>query len=350
MLPIVREVRMVAVEVDGKLEPRPLEIPAVAVVDPRACGRGVMRKLMAVDEKGTILDANEPPEYQFISFKPGPQTVEELTQAERFDSLRHLFGGDYFKLLDAAGPARGMVVYLEGLGGDDYVAPTLEALRADGWTTATKSFKWVSSFERIDAAGEGGIERAGEAVARAMDDCLAEEAYAVEALLEYLEATRPELPRRPLVLIGASGGALAAPAIAARLAGRVDAAVLIAGGANLFEITQFSSRTGGGLEIGWPPGGPTGEMIAAISERYLARSRLDAAHSACFLANVPAVVFDGRFDRIVPARCGDLLYERLARPERIRFFGGHAIVFWRLPGYAEWIRDWVRRATEQGGK
>ena len=54
----------------------------------------------------------------------------------------------------------------------------------------------------------------------------------------------------------------------------------------------------------------------------------------------------GRFDSVAPAHNGLLLWKRLGRPERLRFFGGHAILFWRLPAWKGWIADWVEASTD----
>src|SRR5690606_32911175 len=79
-------------------------------------------------------------------------------------------------------------------------------------------------------------DRAGAFMAGVIDNHLAERVYAAQAGLELLRAERPDEPPRPLVLIGASAGAIALPALAASLDEPPDAAVLIGGGAPFIRV------------------------------------------------------------------------------------------------------------------
>jgi hypothetical protein len=56
-------------------------------------------------------------------------------------------------------------------------------------------------------------------------------------------------------------------------------------------------------------------------------------------------MIQGMFDGVVPASTGDVLYERLARPERWSYPLGHGGVFWLLPQRAGYIIDWVERTV-----
>jgi hypothetical protein len=48
----------------------------------------------------------------------------------------------------------------------------------------------------------------------------------------------------------------------------------------------------------------------------------------------------------VPARYGELLWERLGKPERWSWGYGHQLLFWRLDGYAERIGEWMEERAD----
>src|SRR5690606_31232761 len=82
-----------------------------------------------------------------------------------------------------------------------------------------------------------------------------------------------------------------------------------------------------------------------LSAAYLEMSQLDPYHTALALRATPTLMLHAALDKIVPARCGRLLYERLGKPERWTFWIGHSLLFWRLPAYAGSIASWVDAAT-----
>src|SRR5690606_23625006 len=105
-----------------------------------------------------------------------------------------------------------------------------------------------SGFEPASGSDED-VDDAARRIAAAVDEVLAENAYAAEAALEYLDRRRPDLAGLPVAVIGFSAGALAAPTAAARLGERVSGVVLIGGGADIFRISQRNSLTRGGIEL-----------------------------------------------------------------------------------------------------
>ncbi|MCB1096173.1 MAG: alpha/beta hydrolase [Verrucomicrobiae bacterium] len=168
---------------------------------------------------------------------------------------------------------------------------------------------------------------------------LAERAYAAEAVWLWLSADHPELKSLPLAICGVSLGALSAPAVALRL-GDVDALVMIGGGAPVPTILATSS-----LNL----------LPKAITEnphnfvaRHLDSVSLDPGNVASYLNDIPMLLFDGRFDRIVPARCGDELYRALGKPERWRYPFGHLLLVNAImPLQRGRIADWVEQAVSR---
>lgn len=68
---------------------------------------------------------------------------------------------------------------------------------------------------------------------------------------------------------------------------------------------------------------------------------MDPYHTAAAIPADRVLVIQASSDRIVPTPTGDRLWERLGRPERWTFQGGHTLLFWRLDGYATDIAAWI---------
>lgn len=185
----------------------------------------------------------------------------------------------------------------------------------------------------------------GRQMAREVDQQLAGNAYVGEAVIEYLYDRRPELKDLPLVVVGFSGGALAAPAVVARLGDRVDGLILIGGGADLLKLTQGSSLTDGGLTIRAGKDRVSPETVAAIHESYIKHVNLDPWTIAPTLGNLPVLNVYSCWDRIVPTSAAELLSERLGNPDRMVLrVGGHLMLFYLSPGKAKFFADWMERA------
>jgi predicted esterase len=257
---------------------------------------------------------------------------------------------------DTALPYRGLVVHLSSFGGAKFEQPVIDQFVAAGWAVlrvASPSLRPVRGAPDVSIETDEEFDPAARTLAKHVDDRLAEHAYAVEAALAYLAERLPEVPSQPAVLMGFSAGALVAPAVAARLPERFDAAVLVCGGANLLDIAQRSELTDGGVKVRWGRGRGTPADVQRLNGLYLAYSRLDPYHTAAYLGTTPVLHVHGIADGIVPADCGDLLYERLNRPERIEFPLGHKGVFFLLPSQGGRLLAWVNRtvaASPHGGR
>jgi hypothetical protein len=200
----------------------------------------------------------------------------------------------------------------------------------------------------FDVSREEGLPELATSIASELDQALAGAAYAVEAVLDYVDTQRPDLQNIPVVMLGFSAGALATPTAAARIdalsPGRISAIVLVGGGCNLFRISQESSFTDGGLKLRVGEERAPKATIDKVSELYLKASKLDPYHTAPIVAHIPTLQVHASTDTWVPCACGEILYERLNYPERLVMSGDHDYLFYFLPKRAKWIADWTERA------
>jgi dienelactone hydrolase len=214
--------------------------------------------------------------------------------------------------------------------------------------------------KQLDKLRAGGFQAKNEAdlpevarqIAAQTDDALAGAAYATQAVLEYVKQERPDLRNIPVVLMGFSAGALAAPTAAARIHDQLDAVVLIGGGCDLFRISQGSVFTNGGVIILNGEEKAPKSTIDKIDKLYLEASKLDPYHTAPLIADLPILQLHASSDTWVPYETGEVLYERLNHPERLTITGGHEYLFYFLPNRKAWIADWVERtvAAHRGGR
>ncbi len=316
----------------------------VALVLP--CGRGLIRGLRPTDREGVVLRPSDPPELHFLSYLPDPRPAAELAAADPLERADPS-GADCALVLDVPRERepRGLVVSLEGPCFPEDGEEVLDELLERGFLVLRVQVPGlVRRPERLEIRGEEDLGGAALAAAAAIDDQLAERAYAVEATLGFLAVRRPDLPLAPLVLMGCGLGAAAAPAVAARLDGAVDAAVLVGGGANLFEVSQEGEGVDGiEVDAGWT--GLSDTQRSWLSELYLAESRLDPYHTSRFLGRTPVLVFHARLDEVMPAWSGELLHRRLRQPDWVRVLGDHEDVLEEWVERAEWVADWVEEAV-----
>ena len=71
--------------------------------------------------------------------------------------------------------------------------------------------------------------------------------------------------------------------------------------------------------------------LARFVEPVLRESQLDPYHTAGAIRELPVLMLHARYDQIVPASAGELLYQRLGQPERWSFASGHLGLFMLLP-------------------
>lgn len=201
------------------------------------------------------------------------------------------------------------------------------------------------------------VEPLARAIGAEVDQTLAGNAYAAEAVVQYADELwqrmSPGADALPVVVIGFSAGALAAPTAAVRLreslGERVRAVVLIGGGCDLFALSQNSTIARGGivLRCGREPARP--DLVAAVGARYLGQTKLDPYFMAPRLRDRPVLQIHASLDTWVPARQGLLLWERLGQPDTIAVPAGHRVLFLVLPLMADRVADWLEANVSSGG-
>jgi dienelactone hydrolase len=240
-------------------------------------------------------------------------------------------------------PPRGLLIHFVAIMGNGYETAVMNALRDEGWAVIDidSNPRLMGGGRTYDINDDRGLEVAADCLARRIDDVLAEHAYAAEAALEYCRKNRPDLPTGHVAMIGFSAGSLVVPTAAARLGDQIEAAVLIAGGANLLEIALDSALSDGGIHVNWGPGRGGSADKEKLLSSYLDHSRLDPYRTATTLANKPVLQYWGKWDKWVPAESGALLSKQLNNPDKVTFLGGHALLFYFLPTETDRIRGWI---------
>lgn len=189
----------------------------------------------------------------------------------------------------------------------------------------------------------------GQQVAAAVDDALAENAYAAEAALDALQAMHPQLAGVPVVVVGCSAGAIAAPSVAGYLGKRVDALVLVGGGADLLKIDRETSlespRRLGVFATEY-------EEVARkdwrmVQKAYRESVQLDSLVLGPRLRHIPTLIIRAGFDKWVPASTGSELVRAFGKPDRDWHPGGHKTLFYFLEGRAPRVLRWLDKNTPE---
>lgn len=249
---------------------------------------------------------------------------------------------------DAAAPPspRGVAIHLVSLGNTDYERAALDELRDRGW--AILRFlpdPFTLRVLAVDREAPDDPDRmqvvAADDLARQVDDQHAALAEAVSAMLAYLDDARPEAASDRIAVVGFSLGALAGPAVAHRLEDEVDALVLVGGGADVSTILIKGSLTRFDRAVR----GDVRRTLLELPPKYRRATRLDGYNIGPLIRRIPTLMLQASFDAVIPGSTGDLLYERLGRPERWSYPLGHFGLFWWLPNEAKEMADWIEQAS-----
>ncbi len=255
--------------------------------------------------------------------------------------------GVRWTLYEPAGSPRGLIVHL---GGNRYVR---QALRKAGWAVLSSDGTGRYFARRRDPqvfslAGETEVPEVARRIAAIIDDELADWPYSLEAVLAYLGRHRPDLPQQPAGIMGFSVGALGLPAVVRRMPEHFGAAVIVAGGADLLRISATSHKRNPGIVLRKDGGPLPAALWAALDRAYLRHAALDPYNAAAALHGKPTLVVCGRFDQVVPAATGDLLYGRLGRPERLVYPVGHRQLLRTIMRFqAQRLADWTQTALKR---
>lgn len=257
----------------------------------------------------------------------------------------------WFALYDPAPttPHRGCALVSPGLLGTPpgTLNALTSALRADGWTVLRMLCQPSRFTEEVTFHLDPAADLLPQArrIAAVTGNRAAECAYAVEAAFAHVHTLRPALEGLPRVAVGFSGGAMTLPTIIAREPHRYSAAIFVGGGADFWLMNQRSSykRLINAIHEDWSAE-PAPETLARLDELYLRNAPLDSYHTAAALKNIPMLMIQGGSDLAVPAPLGDLLWERLGRPQRRIEDAGHEVLFMTLardsfPTMMNWLRE-----------
>jgi predicted esterase len=249
---------------------------------------------------------------------------------------------------------RGVVLIMPGLLGTPRGTFELAfaAMRQRGWAVLRMLAQPSRFLERtVVVLDADDLEGTAQRIARDYSERAAECAFAVEAAFDYIESIRPGLASLPRVALGGSGGAMTLPTVVAREPGRYAAAVMLAGGADLWLITSRSNYADmiGATALRYRDRALTDDEHRRLDELYLQHAPLDPFHTAKALHGKHVLMLHGAGDRAVPADLGDVLWERLGRPERWSFPVGHELLFMGLPSQFPRILDWLDAALPPPG-
>ncbi|MCP2732707.1 hypothetical protein, partial [Limnofasciculus baicalensis] len=151
-----------------------------------------------------------------------------------------------------------------------------------------------------------------------------------------------ERPDRRRGRCGRMVGAIARPRVVARGPARYKAAVLV-GGAGHFWLTTENSTYADmirAIHVEWTTP-PTLAQKRRMAEAYLRHAPLDGFHTAATLHGTPTLVIQANADSAVASVLGDVLWERLGKPERWIRAGEHLPLFISLMKDLPTINDWL---------
>lgn len=246
-------------------------------------------------------------------------------------------------------PSRGIALVMPGIFGtpEGSLESLVASLRRDGWhvlrmlaqpSRFTQAVAWT-----IDpAASDAEIDALGKEIAGTLTNRAAECAYAVEGAFRYVHMLHPELAEMPRIAIGFSGGAISLPTVVAKEPAKYKAAVLV-GGACHYWLTNAHSTYADmirAIRVEWTAQ-PTLEQRRRVAEAYLRHAPLDAFHTAAALRGTPTLVIQANADSAVASVLGDVLWERLGKPDRWIRPGEHLPLFISLIKDLPALNDWL---------
>lgn len=255
----------------------------------------------------------------------------------------------------SAPPIRATVLLMPGIFGNP--EPTLDplvlALRRRGYAVL-RMLCQPSRFTEyvLLEVHPDELESSARKIARQFDNRTAECAYAAQGAWAFVEQHRPAIRDLPCLVVGLSGGAITLPTVVAREPKRYCGAVLIGGAADYWLTSQRSNYREmiGATAVVWKGEGRSEQLERRLDGLYLQAARLDSFHTAAALHGMPVLVLQGLADRAVPSALGDVLWERLKRPERWTYPLGHEMLFAGLPAEFPRLLDWLDGVVEKAGR
>ena len=283
-----------------------------------------------------------------------PAEYLQFASAQSRDGKEVRLERTWFAFYDAPTevPVKGVVVFLPGLLGTPpgTIEQFIRAINSQGWAVLRMIAQPSRFLERVDFEIDPRQDLAGPGrlIAGAFDNRIGECGFAVEGAMKHVLRERPALSSLPRIAVGFSGGAITLPAVVARETGAYAGAAIIAGGADFFLITVQSSYTPmlNAVKYRWRDRAPSAAEVAALDREYLKASKLDPYNSCAVLIGKPLLIIQGGVDSAVPSHAGDLLWERLGRPERMVVPLTHELLFAKLSAEFSRIEQWMADAAE----
>ena len=235
---------------------------------------------------------------------------------------------------------RGLAIILCGLGGMQHASQVLgHALLKRNWAVV----HMYTALKVPDYSMEIKLQNDEPAlsVIEIFNSKYCQVINATKAVRNRMESKFPSLGDTSTALIGISAGALNAPAVYNEIKDDIDAIILIAGGANMFEIVQDGAFTNWKFtdknEVRFSK-----IELAKMNEKYLQTPSRDPYFLAELLPKEQTLIVHAKWDHVVPFKNGDMLYERSGMPERWIYPSGHLGLFATFEWYAEDIAEWLQ--------
>lgn len=268
----------------------------------------------------------------------------------------------WYQLVEAATPEpRGVVLLIPGMFGtpEPVVERFVRALSGRGYAVVRFLAHSARFTEEVTIdLDPADLASAADRIAQTFGERAAENAYAASAAVRDALERRPSWRDKPVAAVGFSGGAMVLPTVLAYDPDLYDAAVYVAGGAHFWRIAQESNYRQWIDSVRWRwldgAGGaaasvnntpPAAGLKRELDRLYLERAPLDSARTGELVRGVPTLMVHAANDQAVPAELGDLLWERLGRPERRVLPVGHELLFVTLPTQFLGIIDWLDGAV-----
>ena len=270
-----------------------------------------------------------------------PPSLDQLLPDEEGNVLVKSDGGIVYRAIwNSNLPLRGLAIIYCGLGGMQHSSKVLgNELMENGWAIVylytvlnAPDYKTNIALDKKPFV---------DTIIDLFDKKYCQVISATKAIRSHIEQQLPQLTSLPLILVGISAGALNTPAVYHEIKNNVDAVVLIAGGANMFDIVQKGAFTKWKFTHDFVI--PfTEDELHEIERNYLNTPSRDPYYLAPELPRNTLLVH-AKWDEVVPAENGDLLWQRAGKPERWIYPSGHLGLFatfgWHANDIVEWIND-----------
>lgn len=282
--------------------------PYRRIVDAEQSGVGVVLATREVTEKGELVRPDAPPDFGFSDLA-GFGAEGKSAGVVALESAMPFWWNE------TKVSAKGVAVLLTGEADGSIAAGAAlrEVLLQGGYCVLEGRSRRVPST-RIEYVASTMKEVTANARrhARLVDAEIASQVYAVEAMLAFFVARREALRALPLALVGVTDGAAIVPALALRLHGRVGAAALIGGGADLVALDQSRYALDRRVVLSHAGEAEDEDGVRWFRDVYARDARLDPFAAAVWLRATPTEVVDPDDDAEA-----DTQFRKLDRPLRL---------------------------------